>query len=139
MAALSPRLPRRLPFALCFLVCGAPRFVVLAFSSSLPPILAVAFVAGLGAGGINPALDAAQYERIPPDYHARVLGAMSAIGWAGVPFGGLAGGLLADTLGLGASFLVLGALYLAATLLPFILPVWKQMERPALRCPDLSS
>ena len=129
MAFLAPRLPRRVPFALCFLACGAPRVLALALSSGLAPVLVAAVISGLGTGGINPALGAVEYERVPASLQARVLGAINALAWAGMPLGGLAGGLLADALGLRSVLLALGAVYLLVTLSPFVFPVWKQMER----------
>jgi MFS family permease len=62
---LGPRLPRRLPFAWGFLIGGSPRFFALAALSSVSPVLAVSFIAGLGVGGINPILGAVEYERVP--------------------------------------------------------------------------
>lgn len=129
MAFLAPRLPRRLPFAICFLACGAPRFFSLGLSSGLAPVLVAAVVSGLGTGGINPALGAVEYERVPSSLQARVFGAISALAWAGMPLGGLAGGILADSVGLRAVLLAFGSVYFLLTLAPFVFPVWKQMER----------
>lgn len=126
---LGPRLPRRRSFAWSFLLAGAPRFVVLAISVTLPPVLAVSVVAGLGVGAINPALSATEYERVPAHLQARVLGALGALAWAGIPLGGLVGGFAASTLGLATTALLLGALYLLATLSPFVLPAWREMDR----------
>ncbi|HUX41695.1 MAG TPA: MFS transporter [Rectinemataceae bacterium] len=129
MTWLAPRLPRRLPFALGFLVGGAPRFLILAFASSLGPVVFVALVAGMGAGGINPALGAVEFERVPARLQARVLGALGSLAWAGIPLGGLAGGALAGAVGLRGSLAGFGFVYLLATLAPFVFPVWRQMER----------
>ena len=93
-AWLGPRLPRRGSYAWGFLVGGAPRFFVLAVAATLPPVLAVSFVAGLGVGAINPALASTEYERVPPHLQARVLGALGAVATAGMPLGALLGGLL---------------------------------------------
>jgi len=131
MAWLAPRLPRRLPFAISFLVCGVPRFLVLAAGSALTPVLGIALLSGLGAGGINPALGAVEYERVPAHLQARVLGALKALAWAGIPFGGLLGGGLTEAFGLSAALVACGAVYFLATLVPFVFPVWRQMERSA--------
>jgi MFS family permease len=131
MAWLGPRLPRRIPFAISFLICGAPRFVALAWLTELSPVLAVAILAGLGAGGINPALGAASYERVPARLQARVLGAVGALAWLGIPFGGLVGGGLMDAFGLRVALLACGAVYFLATMSPFVFPAWRQMERGA--------
>ncbi len=129
MGALAPRLPRRIPFALSFLICGAPRFLVPAFSSTFAPLAAMAFLAGLGAGGINPALGAVEFERVPRHLQARVLGALGAMAWAGIPLGGLVGGVATEVFGLRTALASAGIAYLLATLGPFVFPVWREMER----------
>jgi MFS family permease len=126
---LGPRLPRRLTYAWGFLLGGSPRFFVLAAVSSVSPVLAVMFLAGLGVGGINPILGAVEYERVPRHLQARVLGALGATAWAGIPVGALLGGALTDQLGLRGALLVAGVIYLATTLAPFVFPAWRAMDR----------
>lgn len=137
---LGPRLPRRLVYGVGFFLAGAPRYLVLAFATSVPPIVAVAFIAGFGAGSINPILGAVEYERVPRHLQARVLGVVGALAWAGIPFGGLLGGVGVEALGLTATLLVAGAVYFVTTLAPFVLPAWREMDdrpesvgRPAAR------
>jgi MFS family permease len=130
-AWLGPRLPRRSSFAWGFLIGGAPRFLVLAVAATLPPVLAVSFVAGLGVGAINPALAATEYERVPRHLQARVLGALGAVAMAGMPVGALLGGALVATAGLTPTLVLVGLAYLVTTLAPFALPVWRGMERPS--------
>lgn len=125
----ADRLPRRLAFAWGFLIAGGPRYLALALASSVSPILAVCFVAGFGAGGINPILGAVEFERVPARLQARVLGALGATAWAGIPFGALVGGVLVDALGLQGALAAAGAAYLATTLAPFVFPVWREMDR----------
>jgi MFS family permease len=126
---LGPRVPRRMTYAVGFLVAGAPRYVALALLASVSPVLAIAFVGGLGAGGINPILGAVEYERVPRHLQARVLGAVNASAWAAIPIGSLAGGLAASAFGLRAALLAAAAIYFATTLAPFVFPVWRQMDR----------
>jgi MFS family permease len=128
---LAPRLPRRAVYAWGFLLAGAPRYVALALFSTVPPVAAIAFVAGFGAGSINPILGAVEYERVPRHLQARVLGVVGALAWAGIPFGGLLGGALVEASSLTTALFVAAAIYLAATLAPFIFPVWRQMNRPS--------
>lgn len=130
LAALGPRLPRRLTFAICFLVLGAPRCLVFALTDNLPTVLSVALIAGLGAGAINPILGAVAYERIPPELLARVFGAVGAVAWAGIPLGGLIAGALVPAFGLSGAFAAMAAIYFAATLAPFFGSSWRQMDRP---------
>ncbi|MBI4941359.1 MAG: MFS transporter [Actinobacteria bacterium] len=126
---LAPRLSRRRTFAWCFLVAGAPRLLAMAAFATPVPVVALSFLAGVGAGGINPILGAVEYERVPRHLQARVLGAVGALAFAGIPVGALAGGLGVTHLGLRPALVVAGLVYLLATLAPFVLPVWRQMER----------
>lgn len=125
---LAPRLPRRVVYGLGFLVAGWPRFAILAVAGSVPPVAVVAFVAGFGAGSINPILGAVEYERVPRHLQARVLGIVGALAWAGIPFGGLLGGIAVEGVGLAAAVLALGAVYLVTTLAPFLFPAWREMD-----------
>lgn len=125
---LAPRLPRRVVYGLGFLIAGWPRFAILAVAGSVPPVALVAFIAGFGAGSINPILGAVEYERVPRHLQARVLGIVGALAWAGIPFGGLLGGVAVEGLGLAAAALALGAIYLITTLAPFLFPAWREMD-----------
>jgi MFS family permease len=131
---LGPRLPRRMTYAVGFFLGGAPRYVALALLSSVSPVLAVVFLSGLGVGGINPILGAVEYERVPRHLQARVLGAVNASTWAGIPFGSLAGGLAVSAFGLRPALLVVGVVYGMTTLAPFAFPVWRHMDR-RMGCP----
>jgi len=126
---LGPRLPRRLTFAVGFLVGGSPRFFALAALSTVSPVLAVTFIGGLGVGGINPILGAVEYERVPRHLQTRVLGALGATAWAGMPVGALLGGALVDVVGLREALLATGGIYLLTTLAPFVFPAWRGMDR----------
>lgn len=128
-AWLGPRLPRRQAFAWSFLLGGAPRFIALALASTLPPVLVVVAIAGLGCGGINPILGAVEFERVPRHLQARVLGAVGAIAWAGIPLGGLLGGLAVGGLGLTSALWVAAGLYGVATLAPFVAPAFRGFDR----------
>lgn len=126
--ALAPRAPRFALFAVGFLVAGAPRFVAVAVADQLWIVYAVSFVAGVAIAAVNPILGAVSYERIPESLRARVLGLNIAVAWAGIPLGGLLGGWLVEWVGLAAALLGFGALYLLATLLPFLRPAWRELD-----------
>jgi predicted MFS family arabinose efflux permease len=126
--AVSPRLPRWAPYTIGFLIAGMPRYAVLAVESPLWMILAVSAAGGLAVSAVNPILGAVLYERVPARLQARVLGLSRALAWAGIPLGGLLGGLLAEGAGLRAALLVTGAVYLGATLLPLTGRVWREMD-----------
>lgn len=128
MAVLGARLPRRTTFLVCFLLCGSPRFVAMGLDAPLAVVVTLGVVGGLAAGGLNPILSAVELERIPAGKRARVLAAMTALGYGGIPLGGLvAGGLIAG-LGLTTALFVCGACYFTATLAP-LGRTWRAMDR----------
>ena len=128
-SAFATRLPRYTTYLVAFLVCGSPRFVVLALESPLWVVLATAVVSGFGAGFINPVLGAVIFERIPAHLVGRVSALNSALCWSLIPFGGLVGGLLVGGVGMAGAMLVCGAAYFAATMLPAVQPQWREMDR----------
>ncbi len=134
---LAGHLPRRWTYAVGFFVAGAPRLVAIALISSVSPVLAVTFVAGLGAGGINPILGAVEYQRVPRHLQARVLGVIGASAWAGIPIGSLAGGLMVSLAGDRIALLAAAAVYASATVPPFLFPVRQQMSAPPAAGPGI--
>lgn len=126
---LGPRLPRRRTYTVGYLIAGAPRYLALALAGSVSPVLAVCVLCGLGAGTLNPIVGAVEYERIPRHLQARVLGAVGATAWAGIPIGSLAGGALAEGIGLRGALVAAAGLYLLTTLAPLAFPVWREMDR----------
>lgn len=125
----APALPRRMTFAVSYVLSGAPRFAVLALSDSLAVILAVWFLADVFGGTLNPVINGAAYERIPPELRARVLGVLRSTAWLGLPFGALAGGYLTEAAGLHTALWLFGGAYLVATLAPFVFPAWRDLDR----------
>lgn len=123
------RLPRRTTFAVGFMVASTPRYLALAAASTISPVLVWSLIGGLGAGGINPILGAVEYERIPRHLHARVLGALGATAWVGIPLGTLAGGVAVTTLGIRGSLVAAASIYFITTLVPFVFPSWRDMDR----------
>jgi MFS family permease len=130
-AWLGPRIPRRTTFMVGYFLGGAPVFFALAIFTVLPPVLVVTALAGLAGGVINPIIGAVEYERIPEPLQARVLGAVKASAWVGIPFGSLLGGGLTASVGLTAALVVTGSAMLLATLAPFVFPTWQQLGAPA--------
>jgi MFS family permease len=129
-AWLGPRVSRRALYTVGYLVGGFPRFLVMVLSGALAPVLVVTFVADGFAGSLNSVIGAASYERIPEHLRARVLGAVRASSWAGIPFGALLAGYAVDGLGLSPAVLTFGIAYLLTTLSPLVFPAWQQLRRP---------
>ena len=130
---LAPKLPRWAPYTLGFLVCGAPRYAVLALDAGAWTVGVVCFAAGLGAAALNPILGAVFYERIPQRLMARVQGLSTAVVFAGMPVGALVAGWLGEY-GARVGLLATGGAYLLVTLAPLVGRFWRQMDvRPASR------
>ena len=132
---VAHRVPRRVVFALCFVLAGGPSLVVPALGLSLPWMLASAALSGLAAGSINPILGAVELERIPEHMRARVFGLLGAGAWAGIPVGGLLAGLAADGVGVEATFAVVAVVYTVVTLTPLLGGSWRLMERRSITVP----
>lgn len=129
--AAGARLPRRATYAIGFLVGGAPRFVALAVLTTLAPVLVIVGVTAFAFGVLNPIIGAVQYERIPEHLRARVMGAVRASAWIGIPFGPLLAGVSIGGFGLRPTLFIAGGIYLAATLAPLVFPVWRGLNRAA--------
>ncbi|MEV4622605.1 MFS transporter [Asanoa sp. NPDC049573] len=129
-AWLGPRLPRYPTFAVSLLLAGSPLLFGLALTTSLPLLLGICVWVGAMSASINPIITSAMFERVPADLHARVFGFTGSLAWAGVPLGGLLGGLAMGVLGRTPGLLFSAFVYLAVTLLPlvFVRP-WHQLER----------
>lgn len=122
-------LPRFRTYVLAFLVCGAPRYVVMAIESPLWAVFAVTAVAGVASGFLNPILGAVILERIPAPLMGRVSSLNTAICWSLMPLGGILGGLAVAGLGLSPALLVAGAVYLVTTMAPTRVPSFRRMDR----------
>ncbi|MBV9951598.1 MAG: MFS transporter [Acidimicrobiia bacterium] len=129
--ALAAKLPRAMTFRICFALSGAPHILVMAVSSSVAVVTAAIFTTGVLCASINPIFGALVYERVPSHLQARVVGVLRATSWAGMPLGGLAGGLLIAWLGLRGGLLLVGVVYLALTLIPIFSSTWRQIDRPS--------
>jgi MFS family permease len=132
-SAVGERIPRKLVFTLAFLICGAPRFVVMAYDAPVWALMAVHAVGGVGAGFINPVLGALFIERIPRQMLGRVNSLAEAVCWTGVPLGGIVAGAAIAGIGLAPALLAAGAVYLVATMSPVLIgrhESWKATPDP---------
>jgi MFS family permease len=119
-----------------FLVAGAPRFWILAGHFPLWTVLAVCVVGGFGAGFLNPILGAIPFELVPQRLLGRVLSLGQAVGWAGIPLGGLVAGAAVTAIGLAPVLLVGGGAYAAVTCLAGLRPEWRQLDALRGRRPE---
>ncbi len=126
--AIGHRLPRHATFVTMFTVTSV-RFWILALYPSLPVILIAIFITSIGAGPLNPIIDAVEYERVPPHMRGRVFGTITAGAWAAMPLGTLLGGVLTEQLGVQPVLIGLGVTYLATTLAMAFIPAMRAMNR----------
>ncbi|WP_224282698.1 MFS transporter [Streptomyces sp. LS1784] len=128
-AAVASRLPRRTVFFTGFLLCGAPRFLVLALGAPMWLVLTVVAISGFGSGFLNPIIGAVLFERVPRHLLGRVHALGDSLAWAGIPLGGLVAGAAVALVGLIPSLIVGGVLYFATTTLAGLRPEWREMDR----------
>ena len=128
-AWLSPILPRYPVLVAGYFIGGAPRFLVLALSDSLPLVVAVTLVSGFAMCSVNPTVGAMIYKRTPKEMMSRVTGIITVVAFGGLPLGGLLGGLLVQTWGLTDGILIATAMYFAVTLTPVIgYHLWRELN-----------
>ncbi|MET9363123.1 MFS transporter [Streptomyces sp. NPDC006632] len=128
---LGHRFRRRTVFSVCVLLCGAPRYAVAALTGTTLPLAVTMVVAGLAGGALNPILTTVTYERVPDALRSRVAGVLTAGCELAMPLGGLAAGFLVERAGLRGALLLVGGVYLLATLSPLVLPAWKDLDAEA--------
>ncbi len=120
---------RRWPvFTVAVLVVGLPRFVVAACTDTFMPLAVTMAIEGLACGVLNPVMATVTCETVPEELRSRVLSATTASVQLVTPLGGLAAGILMDSIGPPATSLTVGGVYLLATLCPVIFPVWRQLD-----------
>lgn len=130
-SAVGHRLPRRSTLGITYTIGGALRFWVLLIPI-LPVLIGWNIIAGLAIGAINPLLDTVIQQRAPVEMRARVFGTLSAGVLVGVPIGTFASGYLAAWIGLRLSLLVMGAIYMAATLSLLVNPALKALDHRSI-------
>lgn len=127
-ATYGNRMSRYLVYVVAFLVCGAPRFVVLALDAPWLLVMGTVVAGGFAAGFLNPLLGAVLFERIPASLMGRVSSMNLAMSWSLIPFGGLLGGVLVAGFGVAPALLVVGGAYLVTTMFPAVRPRWRDLD-----------
>ncbi|MEU8619212.1 MFS transporter [Streptomyces sp. NPDC048623] len=128
--AVGHRFPRRPVFTAGFLISTAP-ILTAAVTHTVPPMVVAAVFGGLGAGVLNPILTTAFYEVVPEELRSRVGSASTASVLLTTPLGGLAAGLLVESVGITAALFTVGGAFFLATLSPLLFPVWRELDAPA--------
>ncbi len=128
-AAVAHRMRRRPVFFVAFLLAGPSRFLILAVDAPVWAMAAVFAVGGFAGGFLNPILGAISYERVPRRLLGRVNALSDSLAWAGIPLGGLVGGVAVAAAGLAPVLLAGGAVYALTTSLTGLRPEWREMDR----------
>ena len=126
-SAVGDRVPRRRVFIWGFMIATVWYPVAAAFPP-LVVLLTAKLVAGLAAGPINPVIDTVFFERVPADMRGRVFGVTQASAWLAMPFGVLLAGPMLETIGLRATLVVTGGLYLTIVLVARVLPALRGLD-----------
>ena len=127
-SAIGHRLPRRLTFGVGFTIGGALRFWVLLIPL-LPVLIVWHIIAGLAIAPLNPLIDTIIQEITPAEMRARVFGTVGAGAMMGVPLGAVMAGYMASWIGPRWSLVLMGAVYLLATLSLLVNPALKAMDK----------
>jgi MFS family permease len=122
---LGHRLPRVTTLVVGFSLGGCFRFFFLPADPSLPLILALVPLAGIGIGMVNPIFGVCLYERIPEHMRARVFGVMSAAVMSAAPLGALLAGYFVAWFGVRETMVAFGVVYAVCTLSPLVVPAWR--------------
>lgn len=125
---IGHRLPRHATFVAMFVLVSL-QFWAFAFYLPFSLVIVVAIISGVGAGPLNPIIDAVAYERIPTDMRGRVFGTITAGAWLAMPLGMLLGGILTEQFGVTLLLISLGLIYLVTTLSMAFIPVMQQINR----------
>jgi MFS family permease len=125
---IGHRLPNWATYTVAFLVVGSPRYFLLAAQPGLPMILVSMAAIGVFCGTVNPVLGVVEIQRLPAELRAKVLGLISGGVNAVAPLGAVLGGVAVAVFGLTPTLLLVGVLYLVATLCPLVFPTWREMD-----------
>jgi len=125
---IGHRIPRHATFVSMF-VLASLQFWAFVLYLPFPLILIAAIISGVGAGPLNPIIDAVAFERIPPDMRGRVFGTITAAAWMAMPLGMLLGGILTEQFGVPLLLIALGLTYLVTTLSMAFIPVMRELNR----------
>lgn len=125
---IGHRLPRRLTFAMSFIVAGGPVYFAYAGGVPLTALLILSVLSGFFSGALNPIIGVVKLERVPTGMRARVFGLINAGCWAAMPLGSLIAGFAVDHLSLTATLIIVGSCYLVVTSIPLFGGPWREMD-----------
>lgn len=134
-SAVGERWNRRAVFVWGFVV-STIWYPVAAWFPPIAVLLTAKLASGIGAGPLNPVIDTVFFERVPDGMRGRVYGVTGAAAWVAMPVGVLVAGPAIDAIGLRATLLVTGGLYLSVLLVAIFLPSLRGLEDRRLVLPS---
>src|SRR5690349_5889889 len=112
-----------------YTVGRALRFWIFLYLPILPILIGWHIIAGLALSVVNPIIGTVMQERLPAEMRARVFGTVTAGTLAGIPLGTFFSGYMVAWFGLQTTLLLMGILYLVATLSLLVNPALKAMDK----------
>lgn len=102
------------------LVGTAISIIPMAFLPPLPVLILSGFALGLSWGPFNPLISTLIQQRVPADQQGRVFGVQTAVFYAAPPLGMVLAGLAVESMGVGATYLILAAILATTALLALL-------------------
>ena len=102
------------------LVGTAVSIIPMAFLPPLPILILSGFALGLSWGPFNPLISTLIQQRVPADQQGRVFGVQTAVFYAAPPLGMVLAGLAVESMGVGATYLILAAILATTALLALL-------------------
>jgi MFS family permease len=115
------------------LALAAVAFALLITLPSIPLSVAILAVMGFANGALNPLIMTVLQERTPPELRGRVFGTVIATALIAAPAGLLLAGLALETIGIRAVFGIMAGAFTLVTLVFFVQPSLRNMERTAVQ------
>ena len=102
------------------LIGTAVSIIPMAFLPPLPIFILCGFVLGLAWGPFNPLISTLIQQRVPADQQGRVFGLQTAVFYAAPPLGMVLAGLSVESLGVGATYLILATILSSTAVLALL-------------------
>jgi MFS family permease len=121
---------RRYPLFAGAIVLASASILAMGLAPTYVLLVAAAALAGLFYGPVDPLINFAMQTRTDPARRGRVLGVLMASAYAAGPIGYLAAGFAIERFGAEATFVTLGVLMLAVSVIAVLFPVLRLFDEP---------
>jgi MFS family permease len=125
------RLPRHALFVTSIVCAPLLAYGTLVTTPSLGVLVAAFLVAGFVAGPINPMLETVVQERTPPEMLGRVMGSLSGLSQAGIPFGSVLAGFVIGRVGVVDTLVGMTVIAVCLSVVAIVNPSLRDLDAPA--------